>query len=805
LARRSPNLIHRKPAFGFRHSVLALILTLLLVPAFASKSSKSSKKKPTTKKLSRVEQVKRDQTRIARDWYSSLQERIADFPTEPVKGRKIVIDPGHTNCSPGAEGPKRLIIEADLNWGVASALAKLLNDAGAKAILTKTYGPPKPLEERHMDADLDQRADVSNREQADLFVSVHHNWTDDPAINRTEVYYKLDDAGPSRDAANYIMIHLSRDLGLEANLLSANYRVLRVNTRPALLTEASYMSNPIQESLLADPDKQKLEAQAIYLGVIDYFAHGVPEFRLLASPADIAPFPHPQLKVRVSDRFGIDRSTVKASFDGQPAKVDYLPGDSTLVIKPTQSMANGAHTFRLAGRNIKGNSGIPLAIAFATDREPSRISLTVSPRVCPPGDVRAEVSALVLDEDGQPVADTRRVSFVINKLPAGDSSLTDGSARIYLSRNGPGQVPVTARCGRATASTQVTFAATRTPAIQFLVMRTGTRTPVQARVKDDWREDIVPANRDGIVTLQPAVGTHTFTFSAPGFRRHVVSLALAESDAERQEIELEPLLSGALIGARILLDPAGNYDNPDTSHERTDFNLLLADRLADALRDCGAQVQVSRRPHQYVTRTERLERAGGFKPDYYLKLSSPSSRPAVGKKPVTRVGHYPGSERGAGLALAVTTQLGALAGVATPETVEDRSYEVTNAPCPATAVYLRFADTLSASPDDTLFQNDICRQLLLGLAVQEGAALACPMKFRVNDAQGKPVRKAWITIDNLLKYRVDPWGEVSLPGLDAGTHNVQVEAPGFQPANSSMELKSGTPALTKVFTLTANR
>jgi N-acetylmuramoyl-L-alanine amidase len=688
---------------------------------------------------------------------------------------------------------------------VAGALAKLLNDAGAKAVLTKTYGPPKPLAERNMDVDLDQRADVSNREKADLFVSVHHNWTDDPAINRTEVYYKLDDDGPSRDAANYIMIHLGRNLGLEANLLPANFRVLRVNTRPALLTEASYMSNPIQESLLANPDKQKLEAQAIYLGILDYFARGVPEFRLLTGLADIAPFPHPQLKVRVSGRFGIDRPTVKASFDGRPARVDYLPGDSTLVIKPAQSMANGAHTFRLAGRNIKGNSGIPLAIAFATDREPARISLTVSPRTCPPGAVRAEVSALVLDEDGQPVADTRRVSFAINKLPAGDSGLVDGLARIYLSRKDPGQVLVTARCDRATASTQVTFAATRTPTIQFHVVRTGTRTPVQARVRDDWRNDTVPVNRDGIVTLQPAAGTHTFAFAAPGFRRRVVDLALAASDAEYREIELEPLLSGALIGARVLLDPAGNYDNPDTSHERTDFNLALAARLSLQLKGCGAQVMVGRKPYEYVTRTERLERAGGFKPDYYLKLSSPLSRPAGSKKPVTRVGHYPGSERGAGLARAIAARLGTLVGLANPETVEDHSYEVTNAPCPATAVYLRFADTLSASPGDTLFQSDICRQLLLGLAVQEGAALACPVKFRVNDAQGKPVRKAWITIDDLLKYRVDPWGELSLPGLDAGTHNVRIEAPGFQPANSSLELKPGPPAPTKDFTLTANR
>jgi N-acetylmuramoyl-L-alanine amidase len=783
---------------------VALILcVLLLVPAFAAKGGKSSaKKKPAARKLSRVEQVKRDQARIARDWYRTLQERSADFPAAAVKDRKIVVDPGHTDCSPGAEGPKRRIIEADVNWGVARELVRLLNDAGAKAILTKHYGPPKPVEQRNTDADLDQRADVSNRESADLFVSVHHNWTGDPAVNRTEVYYRLEDDGPSRDAASYIQIHLSRNLGLDGSLLPANFRVLRVNTRPALLTEASYISNPIQESLLARPDKQQLEAHAIYLGILDYFARGVPEFRLLTSPGDIAPYPRPQLKVRVKDPSGIDRPTVKASFDGQPARVDYLPLETTFVIRPAQSLANGRHTFRFAGRNTRGNSGLPLATSFITDREPARITLTTEPRTCPPGDIAAEVSALVLDEDGQPVADTRRISFTIDRIPAGDSALSNGTARIYLRRDKPVQVAVSARCGRALASAQVTFARNKAPVVQFRILRDSFRTPVfPAGVRDDWREETVPANRDGIVTLQPAAGSHAFTFTAPGYRRRSIDLKLTEKSAAYQEFELEPVLAGALFGARIFLDPAGRYENPDTSHERADFNLALAGRLARLLDDCGATVQLSRTQYQYETRTERLERAGAFKPDYYLKLSC-SSR---GLGPKTRIGHYPGSSRGEGLARALAAQFGSVAGVADPEIAEDRANEVTNAPCPATAVYLKLTDTLARAPSDTLFQIEICHQLLLGLAVQEGAALSCPVKLRLKDAQGKPVRKAWVTIDDLLKYSIDVWGELAIAGLDAGTHTIRIDAPGYQSINSSLELKPGVPAIARDFTLTANR
>ena len=108
-----------------------------------------------------------------------------------------------------------------------------------------------------------------------------------------------------------------------------------------------------------------------------------------------------------------------------------------------------------------------------------------------PGAIFAEVNALVLDEDGQPVADTRRISFTVGKTLFGDSALTNGLARIYLQRDKSGQVAVSVRCGRATASTQVTFAPAKVPVVQFRLLRKGSRAPVpMARVKDDWREGI---------------------------------------------------------------------------------------------------------------------------------------------------------------------------------------------------------------------------------------------------------------------------------------------------------------------------
>jgi N-acetylmuramoyl-L-alanine amidase len=43
-----------------------------------------------------------------------------------------------------------------------------------------------------------------------------------------------------------------------------------------VLVEASYISNAFQEKLLACPDKQELEAEAIFLGVVDYLTTSAP-------------------------------------------------------------------------------------------------------------------------------------------------------------------------------------------------------------------------------------------------------------------------------------------------------------------------------------------------------------------------------------------------------------------------------------------------------------------------------------------------------------------------------------------------
>src|SRR5262245_785453 len=61
---------------------------------------------------------------------------LAGVDTSPLRGRRIVIDPGHGGRFDGTEGPSATR-EADVNLGVGLYLWGLLHDAGADARLTR--------------------------------------------------------------------------------------------------------------------------------------------------------------------------------------------------------------------------------------------------------------------------------------------------------------------------------------------------------------------------------------------------------------------------------------------------------------------------------------------------------------------------------------------------------------------------------------------------------------------------------------------------------------------------------------------
>src|SRR5580700_2788857 len=97
-----------------------------------------------------------------------------------VPKMRIVVDAGHGGWDLGTVGRQGLL-EKDLVLEIAQRLGKLLESRlGADVILTRIDDNYIPL---------DERAGIANQAQADLFISVHANYSDLPSARGVETYY----------------------------------------------------------------------------------------------------------------------------------------------------------------------------------------------------------------------------------------------------------------------------------------------------------------------------------------------------------------------------------------------------------------------------------------------------------------------------------------------------------------------------------------------------------------------------------------------------------------------------------------
>jgi N-acetylmuramoyl-L-alanine amidase len=111
-----------------------------------------------------------------------------------VKARKIVLDPGHGGKDTGAIGHGGLM-EKDVVLVIARKLARrLTKELGVEVTLTRGDDSFIALEDRTA---------IANRENADLFISLHANASPNPQVRGVETYYlnNTDDEAAKRLAA----------------------------------------------------------------------------------------------------------------------------------------------------------------------------------------------------------------------------------------------------------------------------------------------------------------------------------------------------------------------------------------------------------------------------------------------------------------------------------------------------------------------------------------------------------------------------------------------------------------------------
>ncbi len=221
----------------------------------------------------------------------------------------IVIDPGHGGKDTGAIG-KRGMVEKNIVLSIAKKLANLINEQKKmRAILT-----------RHGDyfVPLRRRLALARKKEADVFIAIHadgyldhsamgasvyalsqHGATSEAArwLAKRDHYAELDDIALDSlkdrspmvrsvliDLAQTTTIRDSLQLGKKIlnalddisslhypHVEQAPFVVLKSPDIPSILVEVGFITNPKEESLLANTNYQKQLAAALWRGTLAFY------------------------------------------------------------------------------------------------------------------------------------------------------------------------------------------------------------------------------------------------------------------------------------------------------------------------------------------------------------------------------------------------------------------------------------------------------------------------------------------------------------------------------------------------------
>lgn len=223
--------------------------------------------------------------------------------------RTVVIDPGHGGKDPGCIGAYNQ--EKHIVLAISKRLKTLFQEKypHIKVILTREEDVFIPLHER---------AAIANRNNADLFISVHcnaiskyfatqgsetyvlglHRADENLAVAKRENasiffeenYEKTYDGFDPNSDEGHILLSMYQNAFLEQSILfaaqverrfeevgrksrgvkQAGFLVLRETTMPSVLLEAGFLTNRTEEAFLASPEGQEVMTLAIFNAFKDY-------------------------------------------------------------------------------------------------------------------------------------------------------------------------------------------------------------------------------------------------------------------------------------------------------------------------------------------------------------------------------------------------------------------------------------------------------------------------------------------------------------------------------------------------------
>lgn len=702
--------------------------------------------------------------------YESRKEALEGLDVTSLKGRTIVIDPGHGGVFRGALGPAGLD-EANVNLGVALYLWGLLDEVGAEVELTrKTDRDFVGGDSLRLSDDLRSRVEVVNRIKPDVFISLHHNsgLAVDTTFNEIQIYFRMQDRGPSLDLARIVARHLRMNLGeTGTRVLPGNYHVLRNSTVPAILCEPSYISNTQVESKLKLADKQRLEAEVYFIALADYFSRGIPQVTD-RTPLDTQRTGSPLIEITFDPSALIDASTVVMSLDGENLEPFRL-GLNRFAALPIRPLPSGRHTVQARARSIRGNSSLEAVWTFLVRTEPAVLNLSTRPARAHPVFPQA-IEALVLDSNGNPVADSTDVVFSWEDGSAVRPT-RNGRATAYVSKDVPfGTRTINASCADLSDRLLVHSGphSGEHSITGFVIDREG--KPVKGlRIADTTSDTYAVSDGDGYFVLAPGSVPNRLRISGAGYRDEYIEIP----EGRYPVATVTSFYSGIPAEAVVTLDARGGPEETGwvapSGVPASDLNLAVARKLAAMLGAAGIPVHLTRETDRRVTAQDRVAKCESVRSTLVVSIAH-----SGGDIRQARLGHYPGSLGGIRFSEYLSQEVLSLTGYS-PSVGESDDYIVLQTSCPAVIVNfmnppdIEHPEVSAALPVWTRAYGIFC-SVVRYLRPDEDDTFTVTGRVTCG---GRECGDALILIDGILEVMVGDGGEFTVEQLERGPHTAQ--------------------------------
>lgn len=194
-------------------------------------------------------------------------------------GKTVIVDAGHGGEDPGKVGNVLELKEKEISLKIALKLKELLEQNNYRVIMTRQEDILEyPPETRNVTAkrreDLTRRKKIMDESGADIVVSIHLNSFQESKYHGAQTFYP-----PNSPTSQKLATSIQK--ALRQNVDKENKREPQLKKEPIIIlknlkttttiVEVGFLSNAQEEAKLGTDEYQTKLAEAIKLGVDDYF------------------------------------------------------------------------------------------------------------------------------------------------------------------------------------------------------------------------------------------------------------------------------------------------------------------------------------------------------------------------------------------------------------------------------------------------------------------------------------------------------------------------------------------------------